>query len=263
MGVPLAAGRAFGREDHARAERVVIVSRRLAEQLWPGQDPVGKRIFWGGTTGRPRTVVGMAGDFQDVQLGQPPPPMLLVPHAQVSVPAMTILVRSSLSLDAIAAALGAAVRDLDPALPAPDIRGVASSRATAAAGPRFNAALVGAFAAIALVLAVTGVYATLAFSVAERRRELAVRVALGAGAPDIVRLVLSAGLTLAAAGTLCGAIAAFAVTRVMGSLLFGIAPTDPATFAAAAGVLLGAAAIACYLPARRAGRVDPAAVLRD
>jgi predicted permease len=263
MGIPLVAGRAFAADDRADSARVVIVSRRLAEQLWPGQDPVGKRIYWGGTTGRPRTVVGLAGDFQDVHLGQPPPPMLLVPHTQASVPAMTIVVRSSLNTRAIATALGAAVRNLDPALPMPEVRVVASSRTTAAAGPRFNAAMVGAFAAIALVLAVTGVYATLAFNVTERRRELAVRVALGAGAHDIVRLVLSAGLTLTAIGILCGAIAAFALTRVMGSLLFDVAPTDPATFAAAASVLLGAAAVSCYLPARRAGRVDPAMVLRD
>jgi putative ABC transport system permease protein len=140
---------------------------------------------------------------------------------------------------------------------------VDSSRTAAAAGPRFNTALVGAFAAIALVLAVTGVYAMLAFSVVERRRELAVRLALGAGAHDIVRLLVGGGLTLAAIGTAIGAVAAIAVTRVMSSLLFNVAPTDPWTFAAATALLLTAAALACYLPARRAGRLDPLTVLRD
>jgi putative ABC transport system permease protein len=189
--------------------------------------------------------------------------MLLVPHTQVSVPAMTILVRTGLNLSAIAPALRAAVRDMDAALPAPEIHDVESSRAGAAAGPRFNTALVGAFAAIALVLAVTGVYAMLAFSVEERRRELAVRLALGAGAGDIVRLVLGGGLTLAAVGAAVGAAAAVATTRVMRSLLFDVAPTDPATFMGAAAMLLAAAALACYLPARRAGRLDPVAILKD
>lgn len=263
MRIPLLAGRAFGPEDRAGSERVVIVSRLLAQQLWPGQDPLGKRIYWGGTTGRTRTVVGLSADFQDVQLGQPPPAMLLVPHAQASLPAMTILVRTQLSASAIAPALRAAVRDMDAALPAPEIHQVDSSRTAAAAGPRFNTALVGAFAAIALVLAVTGVYAMLAFSVVERRRELAVRLALGAGAHDIVRLLVGGGLTLAAIGTAIGAVAAIAVTRVMSSLLFNVAPTDPWTFAAATALLLTAAALACYLPARRAGRLDPLTVLRD
>lgn len=263
MGIPLLAGRPFGPEDRGGAERVVIVSRRLGRQLWPGQDPVGKRIYWGGTTGRTRTVVGVSGDFQDVHLGQPPAPMLLVPHAQASVPAMTILVRTRLSAAAIAPALRAAVRDMDAALPAPEIHEVSASRTRAAAGPRFNTALVGAFAAIALILAVTGVYATVAFTVVERRRELAVRLALGAGARDIVRLLLAGGLTLAAIGTAIGAVAAIATTRVMRSILFDVAPTDASTFAAAAVVLLTAAALACYLPARRAGRLDPLTILRD
>ena len=189
--------------------------------------------------------------------------MLLVPHTQASVPAMTILVRTGLRASAIAPALRGAVRDLDAAMPAPEIHEVASSRTSAAATARFNTALVGAFAAIALVLAVTGVYAMLAFSVEERRRELAVRLALGAGARDIVRLVLGGGLMLAAIGTAIGAVAAVAATHAMRSLLFDVAPTDPATFAAAAMVLLAAAALACYLPARRAARLDPLIVLRD
>ena len=263
MAIPLLSGRPFGAADRAGSQRAVIVSRQLAEQLWPGQDAIGKRVYWGGTTGTPRTVIGVAGDFQDVHLGQPPPPMLLVPHTQASVPAMTILVRTGLSGSAIAPALRAAVRELDAGMPVPEIHEVASSRTSAAATARFNTALVGAFAAIALVLAVTGVYAMLAFSVEERRRELAVRLALGAGARDIVRLVLGGGLMLAAVGTAIGAVAAVAATRVMRSLLFDVAPTDPATFAAAAVVLLAAAALACYLPARRAGRLDPLIVLRD
>ena len=263
MGIPLLAGRTFSAEDRGDTDRVVIVSRQLARQLWPGQDPIGKRIYWGGTTGRTRTVVGMAGDFQDVHLGQPPPLMLLVPHAQVSLPAMTIVVRTESDPAALALAIGATVRDLDPALPAPEVQEVTSALATAAAGPRFNTALIGAFAAIALALAVTGVYAMLAFSVVERRRELAVRLALGARPRDIIALLLGGGLTLAALGIAVGVLAAVAATRLLRALLFDVAPTDPWTFLAAIAVLLFSAGLACYLPARRAGRLDPLVVLRD
>jgi predicted permease len=261
--IPLLAGRTFGPEDRAGSERVVIVSRLLARKLWPGQDPIGKRIYWGGTTGRTRTVVGLSGDFQDVHLGQQPPAMLLVPHTQASVPAMTILVRTPVGAGGIASSLRAAVARMDAGLPPPEIHDVSSSRATAAADARFTTALLGAFAAIALILAVTGVYAMLAFSVVERRREVAVRLALGAGARDIVHLLLGRGLALTAIGTALGAVAAVAATRVMRSLLFEVAPTDPSTFAAAAILLLAAAALACYLPAHRAARVDPLTVLRD
>ena len=263
MGIPLLAGRTFTSDDRPESARVVIVTRRLGQQLWPGQDPVGKRIYWGGTTGRTRTVVGVSGDFQDVHLGQAPAAILLVPHAQASIPAMTMVVRRGRGAGETAPGLRAAVRDLDAALPPPEVHDVGASRTTAAAGPRFNTALVGAFAAIALVLAVTGVYSMLAFMVVERRRELAVRLALGAGPRDIVGLLLGGGLTLTALGTALGVLAAVAVTRLMRSLLFDVAPTDPSTFAAAAVVLLAAAAVASYLPARRAGRLDPLTVLRD
>ena len=263
MAIPLLAGRDFGPDDRADSERVVIVSRQLARLLWPAGDAVGKRIYWGGTTGRTRTVVGVSGDFQDVHPGQPPPPMLLVPHSQVSLPGMTLVVRTAGDPLAIAPALRAAVRGLDAALPSPEIHDVWSSRGAAAAAPRFQAALVGAFAVIALVLAVTGVYAMLAFSVAERRREIAVRVALGARARDIVGMLLSGGLALTAIGAALGVLGAIAITRVLQSLLFEVAPTDPPTFAAAVVVLVAAAFVACYVPARRAGRIDPLLVLRE
>ena len=261
--VPVMAGRTFAESDAAGGERVVVVNQSLARQLWPGSDAVGKRIYWGGTTGRTRTVIGVTGDFQDKQLDATAGPMLFVPHAQVDVPAMTVLLRTPLETAAIAPALRAAVRRLDPALPAPDVHEVDASRSAAAAGPRFNTALLGAFALIAFVLAVTGVYAMLAFTAVERRRELAVRIALGASAREIVRLLVASGLTLAGIGIVIGLALAAGITRVLRSLLFGVAPTDPWTFGGAAFALLAAAVVACYLPARRAGRLDPITVLRD
>jgi putative ABC transport system permease protein len=263
LGVPVLAGRGFEDGDRQGGERVVVVNQSLARLLWPGGDAVGKRIYWGGTTGRTRTVIGVTGDFQDVQLDVAGGPMLFVPHAQVDLPGMTVLLRTPLDVAAIAPALRATVRSLDPALPPPDVHTVEASRSAAAAGPRFNTALLGAFAAIAFVLAVTGVYAMLAFTVVERRRELAVRIALGASAREIVRLLVAGGLALAGAGTVVGLVLAAGITRVLGSLLYDITPTDPFTFTGATLALLVSAGIACYLPARRAGRLDPLTVLRD
>jgi putative ABC transport system permease protein len=261
--IPVIAGRTFTRDDREGAERVVVANQSLARLLWPEGDAVGKRIYWGGTTGRTRTVVGVTADFQDEQLGAAPGPMLFVPHAQVNVPTMTVLVQTPLGAAAIAPALRAAVRSVDPALPAAEVHAIDASRAAAAAGPRFNTALLGSFAAIAFVLAITGVYAMLAFTAIERRRELAVRIALGASPREIVKLLVAGGLALTVGGLAVGLALAAGSTRVLRSLLFDVAPNDPVTFGAAALVLLAAAALACYLPARRAGQLDPLTVLRD
>jgi predicted permease len=261
--VPLIRGRDFSAADRPGSERVVIVSQSLARQLWPDRDAVGKRVFWGGTTGRPRTVVGVSGDLQDVHLGAAPQPMLFVPHAQVDLPAMTLLVRTPGDAASVAPALRAIVRELDPRMPNAEVHDVTASRADAAGGQRFNLGLLGAFAAIALTLAVTGVYAMLSFAASARRRELAIRLALGANGSNIVRMLVGGGLALTVAGVAAGLALAAAATRLMTSLLYGVAPTDVMTFAAAALVLLASAAFAAYLPARRAGRLDPLAVLRE
>lgn len=261
--VPLLSGRTFDERDTADRERVVMVNQTLARQLWPGGDPVGKRIYWGGTTGRTRTVVGVTGDFQDETLGAPVGPMLFVPHAQVDLPGMTILARTSLNAGDLTPTLRALVRELDPALPPPDVHTIDGSRSAAADGSRFSAALLGAFASIAFVLAVTGVYAMLAFIVGERRREMAIRVALGARAADIVRQLVTNGMALTTVGVVLGLMLAAVTTRALSSQLYGVGPTDPWSFAGAAVALLAAATLACYLPARRGSRVDPLVLLRD
>lgn len=263
MGIPVLSGRTFTEADRDGAERVVVVSASLAQRLWPGQSAVGKRIYWGGTTGRTRTVIGVSGDIRDIQLEALPAPMLFLPHAQLDLRGMTLVVRAGIDLQALAPQLRAAVRELDATMPVPAIQAVADSHAAQAAGPRFNLSLLGAFAIIALVLAVTGVYAVLAFTVAERRREIAVRVALGASASSIARMVLRSGLGLTAAGIVAGAIAAFGATRLLTSMLYDVAPDDPLTFVAAAGALLSVAGLASYLPARQASRIDAITALRE
>jgi len=263
MRIPVLSGRTFVDADHAGSERVVVVTRALARRLWPGAAAVGQQVYWGGTTGRTRTVIGVTGDIRDVRLEVEPGPMLFVPHAQVDLPAMTVVVRTSLDAAGIAQALRAVVRDLDADLPAPPVQRISANLVGASAGPRFNLALLAAFAGIALALAVSGVYAMLAFGVAERRKEIAVRLALGASADGITALILRSGLRLALAGIAVGTAAALAMTRVLTSLLYGVEATDPATFAAAAVLLLAAAAAACYVPARQAARLDPLAILRQ
>jgi predicted permease len=261
MSIPLLSGRTFTDGDREGTERVVVVSESLARRLWPGESPIGKRIYWGGTTGRTREVVGVSGDIRDRQLDAEPSPMLFLPHGQVPVPQLTVVVRTSESSDRIAPALRQYVRELDAGLPSPPVHDLASSRRNATMAPRFNLSLLASFAGIALVLAVTGVYATLAFMVAERRREMAVRMALGASGPQLARLVLRNGLGLAALGAALGIIAAVATTHLLARLLYGVQPTDPWTFTAATLALITAAALASYLPARRASRLDAAAVL--
>lgn len=261
--IPVLSGRTFTDADRAGAERVVVVSSSLAERLWPGESAVGKRLYWGGTTGRTRLVVGVSGDIRDVQLEAAPPPMLFVPHAQLDLRSMTVVIRSTTGLEAVAPELRAIMRDLDPAMPVPPVHSVDDSHAALAAGPRFNLWLLGAFASVALVLAVTGVYAVVAFTVAERRREIAVRMALGASEARVVGMVLRSGVRLSALGVIAGTLAALGATRLLAGLLYDVAPTDPLTFTAAAGVMLAVAAVASYLPARQASRMDAIATLRQ
>jgi len=259
MGIPVLAGRTFADSDRNGAERVVVVSESLARRLWPGESPIGKRIYWGGMSGRTRTVIGVSGDIRDVQLDAEPPPILFVPHAQVDVPLLTIVIRTPEPVEQIAPAIRQSLRDLDAGLPAPPIYRLAGSRAQATMAPRFNLSLLAAFATTALVLAVTGVYAMLAFMVSERRREMAVRLALGASGPQIARLVLRTGLRLSLLGVILGIGGAVAATELLSRLLYGVSPTDPLTFSAAAAALLAAAAVASYVPARQASRLDAAA----
>jgi ABC-type antimicrobial peptide transport system permease subunit len=155
------------------------------------------------------------------------------------------------------------MRRLDPGLPPPDVHEVSGSRTDAAASQRFNLMVVASFAALALILAVTGVYGALAFTVAERRREIAVRLALGASPSGVVRLMLATGIGSAAIGIVAGLAGALFGVRLLESLLYGIQPRDPLSFSAAAALLLATAALACYVPARRAAAVEPALVLRD
>ncbi len=270
MRIPMVEGRSFGPMDGAKSPPVVIVNQTLARLFYPGQNAVGHRIQPGGIvdTAQWFTIVGVAKDVKqggvDAKTGteiylldqQTPAYEGFAPRN------MNVVVRSTLSRDALASSIRRIVASVDPGLPVVGLRSMDEVFDDALARPRFLAELLVIFAAVALALAAVGTYGVLAYSVAERRREIGIRMALGASEGGVLTLVLRQGMLLAGIGLLVGLGGALAVTRVVSSLLFGVQPTDPATFAAVGLFMLAVALVACVVPALRATRVDPLVALR-
>jgi putative ABC transport system permease protein len=262
MRVPIRMGRGFDSGDSPDAQKVVIVNEAFARRFWPGDNPVGKGV----TIGRmpqPARVVGVSGDARNNGLAQETEAQVFIPFAQLPWTNMNLLVRTAVAPESLTQAVRAQVYAIDPDQPVTKIETVDGLIAKSHAEPRFTLALLGGFAAAALALALVGIYGLLAYSVAERQREMGIRLALGARRTDIVRLVVRQGLVLAGAGVAVGLVAAFLLTRLMGSMLYKVGAHDATTFALAPMVFLAVAALASYLPARRAVRVDPAETLRE
>jgi putative ABC transport system permease protein len=277
MGIPLLRGRFLTPEDKAGAQPVVIVNHKLAEQSWPGQDPIGKRLRVGTeTTPTPWSTV--VGEVADVQEGSPDSPtkqqyyvtedqaegMLgsLASPGDLNGNGGFVALRTAMPPEQMENALRATVRSLDPQLPLSQIQTMEHAISDSEAPRRFNTALIGSFAAIAVLLAVLGIYSVIAFSVAQRVQEMAIRVALGSQRSGIVRLVLVSGAKLAAVGCVIGLAGAFAAAHLLRSLLFGVSGVDPLVLALAATVLLLLALAASFIPARRAANVDLMQMLR-
>jgi predicted permease len=258
--IPLLRGRTFASEDRSD-QRAVIVSASLARALWPNADAVGRRLFWGGVDGRPWTVVGVVGDIRDVRVDATPDPTLYLPHASVPLNGMTAVVRSTLGATSIAAPIRDAIHEMDPNLPVPEVRTLAANRDDAVTAPRVRTLLLTAVSGVALLLAAVGLYGLVAFGAAQRVREVGIRMAIGARPADIVRLFVSRGLVLAAAGLVGGVIAAWTLSRALDNLLYETDAHDPLIFAVAAVLLSSVTAVASYLPARRAAALDPVRVL--
>jgi putative ABC transport system permease protein len=260
--VRLKSGRTFNAFDSNRAEQVIIISEKLARQLWPGEDAVGKRIDPDGG-GNLRTVIGVAADthLRDID-GDTYPAMYLPLTQWWGWDMMTVVVRANRPPVTIATDVRALLHEIDPAQPIFDFEEVNNIVAAQLQPARLNSSLLAIFAGLALILAAVGIYGLLATSVAERRNEIGVRMALGAQVADILRLVLSQGLRLAVIGLGLGLALAFVGARVLSSLLFDTATTDPLAYLATVLLLGGAAFVACWLPARRATRVDPMIALR-
>ena len=265
MGIPLVRGRDFTDSDREDQPGVVVVSDALARRFWPDKDPVGQRI----KIPLPPTefhdqwlsVVGVAGDarYRELRVTRYD---LYMSFRQSDHVAHHLVVRAAGDVAPVAPLVRRAVQELAPELPAPAVTAMDHVVADALGGPRFAARLFSAFALVALLLAGLGLYGLLAWSVGRRTREIGVRVALGARPADVARLVLAEGVTLTAAGLGLGLLAALTSARVLAALLYGVEPTDGPTLAAASALLLGVALLACWVPARRALRLDPAAALR-
>jgi putative ABC transport system permease protein len=270
LGVRLVRGRFFTPEDRAGRESVAVVTEAFARKFFAGEEALDRRIRVSGDDGLAwARIVGIAGDIRDQDLSREPRPMYFLVHAQAPATAggamrqVSFVLRTQGDSALIAAPARAAIRDLDPALPLYAIRTYDAAIATAVAQPRFITLLLSALAAFGLALGVVGVYGVLAFTVAERTHEIGIRRALGAPANGLVRLMLVQGLSPVLVGVGAGCLAALSLSGLIRSQLFGISPTDPATYAAVAIGVMVAAAVACLVPTYRALRVSPLTALRD
>jgi putative ABC transport system permease protein len=281
IGTTLQRGRYFTPQDNAASAPVAIVTESVARLYWPGQDPTGKRLKWGGGPQTPtpwQTVVGVVADVKQDSLDAAGAPQIYVPADQVEqailpsmqreftifqLRSMFVVVRGTDRADGLGAALRGVVHGLDPRLAVATLEPLTDTVAASAAPQRFNMLLMASLAAMALLLAVIGIYGVVAYSVAQRTQEIGIRLALGAHPSAVVGMIVRGGLGLAAVGIAIGTAAAAALAPALRSLLFGVKPFDAPTFASVALLLFAVAALATYVPARRATKVDPMTALRN
>ncbi len=262
MGIPLLSGRVFEAGDREDRPKVAIVSAAAAQRFWLGRNAVGEH-FQIDVPGPQYTIVGVVGDVRSASLDSAPPPTIYVPYRQDAFPFMTFVLKTDASPAALAAGVRAAIREVDKDLPVAALRTMDEQLSNSLTRRRFSVTLLVLFGGIAVGLAALGLYGVLAFIVSQRRREIGVRMALGATTRDVIVNVLGHGLRLAAVGMAAGLAGAIAISRLLASLLFGTSPTDIATYTGAAALLALVAIAASLVPALRASRVDPLTALRD
>ncbi len=268
LGIPLLKGRTFDERDTANSPGALIISESLARRLWPNEDALGKRInigFHGETWSE---VVGVVGDVKQRELGAPAAPALYQPFQQVPhtrrwmIGEMSFVIRAAVEPQSLIAGLRSELQAVDREIPLHNVALMQEVVAKNIADPRFYTLLLGAFSALALILAAAGIYSVISYSVTQRTHEIGVRMALGAQAGAILRLVVRQGMALTLAGLAIGLAGAFALTRVLSDFIYQVSVTDPATFALHSVLLAAVALLACYIPARRATKVDPLIALR-
>ena len=262
MGVPLVKGRLFDERDVKDAQQTVIVNENLAERFWPNQDPIGKRLERGDKEPW-RTVVGVVKDTKEFSFDNEPPISIYHPHEQFPIGTMFIVVRASTPTSALTPAITKELRALDPELPAFEFKTMEQRLSDNLSRRRFSTFLLGVFSLVALVLAAIGIYGVMAYSVTQRTQEIGIRMALGAEPGKIMLMIVRHSLVLVVVGVFLGLAGAFALTRVMSSLLFRVSATDTLTFVAPPLILAAVALLASYFPARRAARMDPTVALRN
>jgi len=262
MGIPLLKGREFTEQDGANPPLNVIISESFARRYWPDQDPIGKR-FIAGTNNPCGTVVGVVGNVRNSNLQEEPQPAFYFPYGYVGMPGLVVAVRTTTRPDSLAKGVRAQVRDVDSEQPIYNIRTMNQVISSATAQPRLQTMLLFSFSTASLLLAAIGIYGLMAYLTGQRRREIGIRMAIGADANDMLKLIITEAMRPVLLGTCIGLAGSLALTRLMKGLLFGVTATDPASFITAALSLIGVALVACYFPARRAVKVDPFVAFRQ
>jgi predicted permease len=261
MQIPLLRGRDFGDQDVTGAPFSVLISQSMASKVWGDADPLGRAFT--NPSKLTFTVVGVVGDVRGTALGTPAQPTLYFSAGMRQWPVMDVAVRTASDPNAAVSAIRHRLNEIDSQLPMATVRTMDDWISNNAAQPRLNTALLGAFAAIALLIAAIGIYGVLSYSVTQRTREIGLRMALGAQPANVLSLVVREGMLVAIVGIGAGIAGALALSRLMSTMLFGVAPRDPVTLAAVAAALGAIALAACCIPARRAARVDPIVALRE
>jgi putative ABC transport system permease protein len=259
LGLPLVRGRTIADADTAQAPGVVVINQTLASRFFPNEDPVGRRMTISGVL---RTIVGVVGDARYQGLGVEAGPQAYVPHAQSPFPGMRIVVRTTTEPTSLIAAVRTQIQSVDSEEGPTRFAAMTELLSESVAQPRFNTFLIGLFAALAFILSAIGIYGVINYDVTQRTGEIGIRMALGAQAPDVVRLILTQGILLTLGGLAVGVAGAFALTRFLSGLLFEVRPNDPVTYVAVSVLLAVVALAACLVPARRATKVDPLVALR-
>jgi predicted permease len=260
MGIDVVEGQAFTRQDDETGAPVIIVNRRMAEHFWPGRSALGQIVH---TAGEDRQVVGVIENGKYRSLGEPPTDLMLLPQRELFVSNMAIVARVAGDPQAVLRRMQQLVRSEDPDLPVFDVRTLAEHMGTALLPARLASSVLGLFGILGLVLAAVGIYGVMAYSVAQRKREIGIRFALGADRGSVLRLVLREGLGLAGVGMGLGLVGAAGAARLVRGMLYDLSPLDPVAFLGVSAVLVGVAALAVYLPARRAAGLEPMRVLRS
>jgi putative ABC transport system permease protein len=264
IGIPLRQGRFFSDQDRDKSLPVIIISEAMARRFWPGENPIGKRLTPSfhreqGT----REIVGVVGDVKTTGLDVDSSAMMYLPYKQFPLPFMSFVVRTASNPESLVQPVSKAIYSIDKEQALTNVQTMEQVLTKSLSGRRFNMTLLLTFAGLALMLAAVGVYGVMNYMVTLRRRELGIRMALGAGRIDVLRLVLRQGLTLTLIGVAAGLISAYALTRLMASLLYGVTATDYITFVSVSVVLIAIGLAASYVPARRATKVNPMIALRS
>ena len=266
MGIPVVQGRAYTERDTGNAPPVMIVNQQLVHEVFPDENPVGKRITFGSTDSNRQPIwfeiVGVVANVRSLELREEPMAELYFSALQDSWPAMSLVVRSGVEPSSLSASVRQVVNEVDKSVPVSSVQTMDHVVSESITQPRFNLFLLALFGSVAMLLSAAGIYGVTAYTVTQRTHELGIRIALGAQVSDVLKIILGKGMAVIGVGLVIGLASAFALMRLLRSLLFGVGENDPLTFAVITGVLFLVALLACYIPARRATKVDPLVALR-